>query len=134
MPLFLRRRPCAKRSSSTKKALKARLARPDKFQESDPLKVARFTDAQQYQIFAYTRLRARSANDVPQEGKLLDRVLSVVVVPGNAVIVQRRKERTSVLLEALTPSPANIGFPALRRNPTTYPERPAFTEKGPWLA
>jgi hypothetical protein len=109
--VFLRCHRSERRSSSTEKALKARLARPDKFQESDSLEIARFTDAQQDQILSYARLRARSTNDVPKKGKFLDRMFSVIVVPGNAVMVQKRKERISVLLETLTPRLYDIGFP-----------------------
>lgn len=110
-PLFLRCRPCGRRSSSPEKSLKASLARPDKLQESDSLEIARFTDAQQDQILSYTRLGARSANHMTKKGKLLYCVFSVIVVPGNAVMVQERKKRIAVLFETLMPGPDSIGFP-----------------------
>src|SRR5258708_13906219 len=107
--LYLQR-PVRRRLSPGQKALKTRFARPDKFHESDPFEVARLTDGQQDQIPAYSSLSARSSDNVPQKDKLLDGVFCVIVVPGNAVMVQERKERISILFEALTPRLYDIGL------------------------
>src|SRR5437773_2040249 len=69
--------------------------------KTDTLALARLAHTEENQILTHSPLRTRSAEQSPQCSKRFDRVLSVVVVPRNAVAVQECEQFILVLLQTL---------------------------------
>lgn len=68
------------------------LARTEEIQKVHAHVFAGLADAQENQVFPDAFLGGRAFNDIPEFGKRLDGVFSIVVVPRNAVMLKKREK------------------------------------------
>ena len=76
-------------------------SRAEKIKKVQPAVFARLANAQQDKVIANGGLGEASSNDVTQLGKRPDCMFCIVVVPWNAVIVQKREKLIPISFEPL---------------------------------
>src|SRR5258705_3952080 len=91
------------------KALQVPLPRKKKVQEPQAAPLERLPDAQKDQIVSHAVLRRHAADGTAKRHELFDRVLSSVVVPGHAVVVQKGKKLGVALHDPLAVFLGNLG-------------------------
>src|SRR5271157_795953 len=97
--------------------LQVGLAGEQKPQQADPLASQGLIDAQEDEIVLETRLRDRSPEQPSARSHEFDGVLSIVVVPRNAVVVQEREEPLPVLLDPGLVALGDLGCDLSLRHP-----------------
>ncbi len=95
------------------------LPREEEVEKVQALVLACLAHAQQDQVLVDPLHRGEALNPPPQAGKRLDRMLGIVVVPGNPIVLEKGEEAASVFLEAL---PALQGGLACEDRPPDVPE------------
>jgi hypothetical protein len=84
-------------SSPLAEAVDVRLPREKKLQKTHALILASLADTQQHQILLQPGFRHEVIGDLPVIGKSLDGMFGIIVVPGNAVVVQEGEQFVPVL-------------------------------------
>jgi hypothetical protein len=94
----------------------------EEIQEVQPLILACLANAKQHKVFLYATLRRRTLNDIPQLGQCLYSMFSIVVVPGNSVVLKKCEKLVSLLGPAHPRASWGKLGPKILRHPAPRPQ------------
>ena len=72
-----------------------------KIQEIQALIYAGLTNAEENQVLSDAFLRCRACDYISQSGNSLHRMFSVIIIPGNAIVCEKREQLVAVSIKTL---------------------------------